>query len=361
MATSLNFPTNPNPGDRYTVGGIIYQWTGYAWIKAPNPSTTFGTLTATSVIISSATNATSTITGSLVVFGGVGIGGDLWLGGDLYAKGHYVLTTATFADGIVEGPDISAFIEPGSGAVIISNTSTLQSVTGRGSTTTNRVSFFNTTNSISTVTGAVVVKGGLGLGGNLALGGYLYAAGSTGTTGQVLTTTATGVVWATPVTNYNGGIITGTLRITNTSSSTSTTTGALVVTGGVGVGGRVNAESVKISDAIFDSSSVMVNSTAPTVIDTFSFKQFRSAKYMIQIDEGDIINSRCQVTELLLLVTNAGTVSITEYANIFPDGDLGDFDADFQNTGGDFVVSLKFIASDTTPKTVKVLRTAMSV
>jgi hypothetical protein len=361
MATSLNFPTNPSSGDRYTVGNITYQWTGYAWIKAPNQTFSFGSLNASSVIISSATNATSTITGSLVVFGGVGIGGDLWLGGDLYARGRYVITTATFADGIIQGDDINAAIEVGSGAVIISNTSTLQSVTGRGSTTTNRVSFFNTTNSISTTTGAVLVKGGLGLGGNLALGGYLYAAGSTGTTGQVLTSTATGVVWATPVTNYNGGTITGTLHITNTSSSTSTTTGALIVTGGVGVGGRINAESVKIVDAIFDSSSVMVNSTAPTVIDSFSFKQFRSAKYMIQIDEGDIPGSRCQVTELLLLVTNAGTVSITEYANIFPDGDLGDFDADFQNTGGDFVVLLKFIASDTTPKTVKVLRTAMSV
>jgi hypothetical protein len=82
---------------------------------------------------------------------------------------------------------------------------------------------------------------------------------------------------------------------------------------------------------------------------------------MIQIDEGNVPGSRCQVTELLLLVTNDGTVSITEYGNIFPYGDLGDFDADFQNTGGDQVVSLKFISSDANPKTVKVLRTAMSV
>jgi len=359
MAT-LNFPTNPQPGALFTVGSTTWKWTGYAWIKAPSANT-FGSITATSVIISSVTNAISTVTGSLVVYGGVGIGGDLWLGGDLYAKGHYVLTTATFADGILAGSDINISLEPGSNAVIIANTSTLQTVTSRGATTTNAVNFFNTTNSVSTTTGAVVVKGGLGLAGNLTLGGRVYAGGSTGTVGQVLTSTATGVVWTTPTTVYNGGTITGTLRIANTTSSTSTTTGALVVDGGVGVGGRINSESIRISDTIFDSSSVTVNSTTPTVIDSFSFRQFRSAKYMVQIDEGAAPGARCQVTELMLLVTNGGVVQILEYGNIFPEGDLGDFDADFQNTGGDQVISLKFIAVNDTPKTVKVLRTAMAV
>jgi hypothetical protein len=365
--STLNFPSNPATGDKFTVGSNTWQWTGTAWIKAPGQDNTFGILTATSVVISSVTNAISTVTGSLVVYGGVGIGGDLWLGGDLYARGRYVITTATFADGILAGDDIKAVIEVGSGAVIISNTSTLQTVTTRGSTTTNAISFLNTTDSTSTTTGALVVSGGVGIGGNLALGGRLYAGGTTGTVGQVLTTTATGVVWSTPMTNYDGGTINLPLRIANTTSSTSTTTGALVVSGGVGIGGdvwirgRQNSESVKIADTIFDSSSVTVNSTTPTVIDSFSFTQFRSAKYMVQVDEGPVPGARCQVTELMLLVSNSGNVSILEYGNIFPDGDLGNFDVDFQNTGGDQIVSLKFIAFDSTPKTVKVLRTAMAV
>jgi hypothetical protein len=363
---ALNFPLNPNPGDQHTVGSTTWQWDGTAWIKAPNQSTSFGSLTATSVVISSVTNAVSTVTGSLVVYGGVGIGGDLWLGGDLYAQGHYVLTTATFANGIVSGSDINAVIEVGSGAVIISNTSTLQSVTTRGSTTTNRITVTNTSQSVSTTTGALIVVGGVGIGGNLSLNGKIYAAGTTGTVGQVLSTTPTGVQWANPVNTFNGGAITQSLSISDTTNSTSTTTGALTISGGVGigrdvwVGGRVNSESTRIADTIFDSTVMTVNTMAPTVIDSFSFNQYRSAKYMIQISDGannTDITGRCQVTELMLLVSNTGTVNILEYGNIFPQGDMGNFDADLQSS----IVSLTFIANDVTDKTVKVLRTAMAV
>ena len=107
----LNFPSNPSTGDLHTVGTTTWQWSGTAWIKAPNPSTTFGFVTATNVTITSSTNAISTTSGALIVAGGVGIGGDLWLGGDLYAQGQVVITTATFADGILSGDDIKIVIE----------------------------------------------------------------------------------------------------------------------------------------------------------------------------------------------------------------------------------------------------------
>jgi hypothetical protein len=359
--STLNFPTNPNPGDTYTVGVTVWKWTGYAWIKAPG-NNILGAITATSVSITTTTNAVSTITGALVVAGGVGIGGDLWIGGDLYAQGHYVLTTATFASGVLDGTDISITGTPG-GTITIANTSTLQSVTKRGATTTNIVTFASTASSISTTTGAVIIKGGLGIAGNLTLGSRLYANGSTGTTGQVLTVTPTGLKWDLPISTFDGGNVTQPIRILSTASSTSTTTGALTVTGGAGVGGdvwvqgRVNAESVKIADAIFDSSSVNITSTAPTAIDSFLFSQYRSAKYLVQIDEGSTSTARCQVTELMMLVTNTGTVSILEYGNIMPNGDLGNFDASYISG----TVTLVFIAVDNVPKTVKVLRTAMAV
>jgi hypothetical protein len=359
--STLNFPTNPNPGDIYSVGVTVWKWTGYAWIKAPG-NNILGAITATSVSITTTTNAVSTITGALVVAGGVGIGGDLWIGGDLYAQGHYVLTTATFASGVLDGTDISITGTPG-GTITISNTSTLQSVTGRGATTTNVVTFANTSRSTSTTTGAVIVKGGLGIAGNLTLGSRIYANGSTGTIGQVLTVTPTGLKWDLPISTFDGGNVTQPIRALSTASSTSTSTGALTVTGGVGVGGdvwvqgRVNSESIRISDTIFDSSSVNITNQTPTAIDSFLFSQYRSAKYLIQIDEGSTSTARCQITELFLLVTNTGTVSILEYANIMPQGDLGEF-------GGAYIsgtVTLTFTSVDNIPKTVKVLRTAMAV
>jgi hypothetical protein len=359
--STLNFPSNPNTGDTYTIGPTIWKWTGYAWIKAPG-NNTFGLITATSIIVSTTTNSVSTLTGSLVVFGGVGIGGDLWLGGDLYAQGHYVLTTATFANGINDGTDISISRDP-SGSVTIANTSTLQSVTRRGSTTTNVVTFASTAKSTSTTTGAVIIKGGLGIAGDLTLGSKIYANGATGTNGQVLTATPTGIKWDLPISTFDGGNITKPIHILATTSSIGTSTGALIVDGGVGLigdlwaGGRVNAESVRIADAIFDSNSVNITSTAPTTIDSFLFSQYRSAKYLIQIDEGLSLTGRCQITELMMIVTNTGTVSILEYGNIMPNGDLGNFDANYINS----TVTLIFIASDNIPKTVKVLRTAMAV
>jgi hypothetical protein len=96
------------------------------------------------------------------------------------------------------------------------------------------------------------------------------------------------------------------------------------------------------------------------------FSQYRSAKYLVQIDEGSAINAKCQVTELFLLASNAGQVYLTEYANVMSAGvDLGDFDADVTNTGGgDSIITLYFKPDNnlsiTLPLNVKVLRTAMA-
>lgn len=160
--SSLNFPTNPTIGDIHTVGSNSWQWNGSAWLRYENLDKNFNTLK-----INSSTQATSTITGALVVAGGVGIGGDLYVGGTFYAGGDVVLTTSSFAYNINEGDDIQLTLSPTTGAVIFSNISTLQSVTGRGSTTSNRITISNTTQSTSTTSGALIVAGGVGIGNNL--------------------------------------------------------------------------------------------------------------------------------------------------------------------------------------------------
>ena len=124
-----------------------------------------GFTTTNQMVISNATPAVSTNSAALIVLGGVGIGGDLWLGGTIYSAGVPVITTSTLVDAFAAGEDIQIISTATltGNVLLISNTSTLQTVTTRGSTTTNIVHFANTTESTSSSTGAVIIDGGLGV------------------------------------------------------------------------------------------------------------------------------------------------------------------------------------------------------
>ncbi|NBO27905.1 MAG: hypothetical protein EBX47_09985 [Synechococcaceae bacterium WB8_1B_057] len=341
----LNFPQNPTQGQTFTIGNKTYTWNGRAWILGATSTATFISLQAETILVTTTTNATSVNTGgALTVRGGASIAGDLYLGGNLVG------------------------IAGGGGGIgdINANTATFKTVFLTGGV-----------NATSTTTGDLVIAGGAAIGGDLFLGGILYSGGA-----PVLTTASFNNTLTDGedinITDIGGGVLsfansstlqtvtargsttTFQLTIANTSSSTSTTTGALVIYGGLGVGKRVNAESLRITDTIFDSSIQTVNSVIATVIDEFSFNEFRSAKYLVQIDEGSSSTHRCQMTELLTIVSNTGTVVITEYGSVYTHVDLGNFDALVTSSGADTVVRLYFIAGDAIPKTIKVLRTAMA-
>jgi hypothetical protein len=149
--------------------------------------------------------------------------------------------------------------------------------------------------------------------------------------------------------------------ISATTDSTSTTTGALTVAGGVGIqknvniGGRVTAESLRIAESVLDSTQTLVNTTAQTIIDTYSTSEYRGAKYLIQIDEGTGPSAHFLFIEMLLIVDNAGDIWKTEYAQLTTNGNLGVFSADV--VGGN--LELYFTPYAATSKTINVLRTAM--
>jgi hypothetical protein len=289
---ALNFPPNPTPGDQWAVGSKLYEWNGDAWLVVSQSSA------ASTLIVTSSTNATSTNTGALQVVGGVGIGGDLWIGGTLYSNNAPVLTTSTLNASIFGGTDITiSTINTGSVTYLrFDNTSTLQTVTGRGFTTTNKI------------------------------------------------------------------------NVTNITESTNTTTGAVTIAGGLGVGKRVNCESLRIADSIFDSTLITVNDTTPTLIDSFASADFRSAKYFIQISSGGGANHTAstatfQAVELILITDNVGTVYSTEYGlvstgGVGSGGSLGAFTSDLSII--DNTARLYFTASAATNKTIKVLRTGMA-
>ena len=291
----LNFPPNPNVGDQYTISGVTYTWNGYAWLKTNQGNQTFSNVTSTNTITVGTGSTTVVINSTTVII-----------------NGSPAITSATLFSSIVNsitaGTDIS--VSTSTASIIISDISTLQSVTSRGSSSTFAISLSNNSASTSTTTGALTVVGGVGIGGDTNIGGNIA------------------------------------------------TNGDATVAGNAYVTGRVNAESVKIADAIFDSTQVLVNTTATVVVDSYSITDFRSSKYLVQIDEGSGPTAAFEVIEILLLVDNVGTVYATEYGLLTSNGEMGDFAADVQ---GDNMVRLYFTPYQATNKVIKVLRTGMTV
>ena len=290
------FPTEPqggNTGTQATVGGVTYQWTGYAWNKVSGSNSNFNNVQANSLSISSGTvvittgsitinsatvittatlsqyltgttstfyinnktPSTSTTTGALVVAGGVGVGGAVNIGQTSTIAGAVIITTAT----------IGSYISASTG------------------TSATNVSFtiYDTTPSTSTNTGALIVAGGVGVGCSVYIANtsYIsgaqiittatianYAAGVANTatySGYSTTASAVTVVPAVGLNSYyltlastTSGVLSlvtdaggkliynpgsGQLLIAAGAQSTSTTTGALVVQGGIGISGNIYA------------------------------------------------------------------------------------------------------------------------
>jgi hypothetical protein len=155
-------------------------------------STSYGSFKLGNIALVGATNATSTTTGALTVVGGVGIGQDLYVGGTAYVQGSQVVTAASLGQygvsQIVAGPYIAVsptggtgtvtignlgvqYITTGSGIAVTTSTGTvniasidtLQLVTDRGFTTSNRINITNNVYSGNTNSSqALLVAGGVG-------------------------------------------------------------------------------------------------------------------------------------------------------------------------------------------------------
>lgn len=405
----LNFPTNPSPGDRWTVGAKIYQWTGNAWIVFSS-SVTATSVTSDTLFVASTANSTSTTTGAVLIAGGVGIAKNVFIGGDITilgtingfgAQGGVTVTTTntdasffvTFVStstgtlSSIETDAVGLTYNPSTHSLSVLGTLTAGSIqnTPIGTITPRDGYFTNITvsntatingasSATSTTTGALIVTGGVGIGGDLHLGGQLYSAGA-----FVLTTASfnnspsdgqdidivdlgggilefNNISTLQTVTN-RGHTTTNSITITNPTESESTITGAMVIKGGLGVGKRINCESIRIADSVFDSTEVALNTLATAVIDSYSVTEFRTAKYLVQIDDGIGVMAQFQVVEILLLANNAGTVFATEYGLVTSNGELGSFTADVQI---DNIVRLYFTPFNISDKIISVLRIGMA-
>jgi hypothetical protein len=255
------------------------------------------TSTTSTFIFLNTTNSTSTDTGAVVIKGGLGVNKDVFIGGDL----HVVSTSNSTAVnngavsilggiGIVKDLWVGGVIYSGGQAVVTTSTvdaalnQTLQTITDRGFTTTNRINITNETASTSTDTGALTVFGGVGIGHDLWVGGRIYSDNSqavtvstidqfaasqitAGTDTAVSSSTGVVTIWNTSTLQSitdRGSSTTNAIKILNTLSSTSTiANNALFVNGGVGINGTllVQGKTVFKDDVLFVGSTVNVYST----------------------------------------------------------------------------------------------------
>ena len=178
--------------------------------------------------INTATNATSTITGAIIIDGGIGIGMTAFVGGSLAlangsqyfgfragASSGSFIWTLPVNDGtngqalVTNGSGQLSFTTitsggGGSGTVLNGTSATIAYYVGTGSTvigaanfqySTTAVSILHNTNSTSSTSGALTITGGLGVSGNTRIGGGLGVSGAllftSGTFGSIGSSTST--------------------------------------------------------------------------------------------------------------------------------------------------------------------------
>jgi hypothetical protein len=230
------------------------------------------------------TNAISYTTGAFLTSNGTSIVSVANTGtAGTYGNTTYIPVITTDAYGRVSSVTNTAISFP-------TSTDTLQTVTTRGSTTSNAINITNTTASTSKTTGALIVAGGAGFAGNVStLGinidnridwpaaGYAppsltnrsagtklvlypsisasivdYAIGVDASTVWTSVPDATGSYFfkwyggTAQIASLSGAglFTTGTINVTSGTASTSNATGALQVSGGIGVTGNVYSSNV---------------------------------------------------------------------------------------------------------------------
>ena len=185
------------------------------------------------VRIKTATSATSVTTGALVVDGGVGVSGKLYAT-ELYEGTNRVLTTGSVGGAgvgsLTAGTDTA--VSASTGAVVIWNTSNLQTITNRGAATTNAVSITNTTAATNTTTGALKVSGGIGA--NQVYATTLFDSGNRALT-SVTVTAGTGLSGTGTITGPSGSV-------------TLTNTGVLSLIAGSAIGVSASTGNVTVNN-----------------------------------------------------------------------------------------------------------------
>lgn len=165
-------------------------------------------------------------------------------------------------------------------------------------------------------------------------------------TSNILTITNTGVTGLTGTANQvtvsasTGSV---TLSLPQSIASTSSPTFAALSVGS----GSLTAGSVTLTDALLGTATTSVTTTSATVVDTWSATTYSTAKYIVQMKNGNDIES----LEVLVTIDGNNNVYLTEYADVISNAQLGTTDADYLSG------NVRLLVTSTNGTTVKVHKT----
>jgi hypothetical protein len=194
-----------------TTGGFYLSGSNTAHVFRNTNGFLIAGISASSLTMYTATNATSTTTGAIIIDGGIGIGMTAFVGGSLAlangsqyfgfragaSSGSFIWTLPT-NDGtsgqalVTNGSGQLSFTTitsggGGAGTVLNGTSATIAYYIGTGTTVigaanfqynNSSVSILHNTNSTSSTSGALIVTGGLGVSGNTRIGGGLGVSGA---------------------------------------------------------------------------------------------------------------------------------------------------------------------------------------
>lgn len=335
-ASDYNTAAEIDAGDFFFVtGGSIYDNTG--WVQINN-ITTLGT---DPIVFEQFSGAGTYLAGNGLTLTGNSFSINTSITADL--NSIQTLTNKTLTSPVLTTPSISGLLVLDNNIVIEGTDDAHETtLTFTDPTQDNTITFKNATGTVAFTGDIETAVDGFGN----AVTGSTGITASYASTSNILTITNVGVTSLAGTTDQiTASASTGsvTLSLPQSIATTSSPTFA-----GLSVGsGSLTAGSVTLTDALLGTATTSVSTTSATVVDTWSATTYSSAKYIVQMKNGNDI----ETLEVLINIDGNNNVYITEYADVISNAQLGTTDADY--LGG----NVRLLVTSTNGTTVKVHKT----
>jgi hypothetical protein len=325
-ASDFDTPTEVVPGDFVFVsGGTNYDNTG--WVQTEKV-TTIGT---DPINFTQFSGAGTYLAGNGLTLTGSTFSINTTITADLNSV--QTLTNKTLTSPSLTNPTVSGLYLSDNNIVIEGTNDTHETtLTFTDPTQDNTITFKDASGTVAFTSDIESAVDGFG---NAVTGGTGISA-SYASTSNVLTITNVGVTSiAGTADQITASASTGSVTLSLPQSIATTSSPSFT---GLTVG------SVTLTDALLGTATTSISTTSATVVDTWSATTYNSAKYIVQMKNGNDI----EVLEVLVTVDGNNNVYLTEYADVQSNTQLGTTDADYS------AGNVRLLVTSTNGTTVKV-------